>query len=285
VLFQHTYGSSAGLDEIGGWTQSRGMLLVEDRAQCLPLRDAGASGRRGRASIFSNNLLKPLPAGSGGFAVTDDAAFATAIEAARRDYPAPSPTADVRLRLSALAHDYVLNPRTYWPMLSLFERIDGSYRAQALEQEIAAEIQSEARLPSAYQLHRGLASLSTLEACAIHRRRCTAEYARATAGMPGVTVPGVDRLLPLYYFPVMVANKQTLLDRARRSSIELIAWPRSTPIYPIDDRARLSQYGYTPGSCPVAESVASRLVGLPTHPKVTASHRTRILDLLQQAAA
>src|SRR4029077_7988010 len=113
--------------------------------------------------------------------------------------------------------------------------------------------------PSPYQIRRGVRSLRQLDAVSRQRCLCTAEYARALLGATHVEMPTVDTSLPLYYFPVLVKDKSGLLNAARRRGIELIAWPRSTPIYPIDDETRLAAYGYAPGKCPVAESVSTRL--------------------------
>ena len=46
----------------------------------------------------------------------------------------------------------------------------------------------------------------------------------------------------------------------------------------------MSIFGYRPGDCPVAESIATRLVGLPTHGKVTARVREQVTALLQSHA-
>jgi dTDP-4-amino-4,6-dideoxygalactose transaminase len=44
--------------------------------------------------------------------------------------------------------------------------------------------------------------------------------------------------------------------------------------------AALDAYGYRPGDCPEAETVAERLVGLPTHNKVTPAVCRQIVALL-----
>jgi dTDP-4-amino-4,6-dideoxygalactose transaminase len=284
VLFQHTYGSPAGLDAVATWADARGLLLVEDRAQCLPIASEASMLLRGRAAIFSNNLLKPLPAGSGGVAVTDDEGLARRIEEISHAYPVTRPSAERKLRVSAWVHDHVLGPRSYWPLLNLYERFDSSYHPRAIAVELQSEIIDEACRPGPYQLRRGLESFYDLEQVVRHRRLCTADYASAITDMRHVEVATVDTSLPLYYFPVLVRDKPTLLQSARRQRIELIAWPRRTPIYPIDDASRLSAYGYEPGRCPVAESVAARLVGLPTHSRITARHRTRLMTLLRAHA-
>ena len=76
ILFQHTYGNPGGLAEVACIANRAAVPLVEDRAQCMPTPQPD---RIGVASIYSNNLIKPLPAGSGGVATTDDDSLADAI--------------------------------------------------------------------------------------------------------------------------------------------------------------------------------------------------------------
>ena len=55
ILFQHTYGNSNGVEEIAKLAIEKGIPLLEDCAQCLPVRTAGKTpGEYGKAAIFSN---------------------------------------------------------------------------------------------------------------------------------------------------------------------------------------------------------------------------------------
>jgi perosamine synthetase len=285
ILFQHTYGSPAGLDSVRRAAATAALPLVEDRAQCLPLARPAADDAGSVASVFSTNLLKPLPAGSGGFAIAHDADLGGAIRAQREQYPAASAVDSLALRVAALVHDHVLSPVTYWPMLALYSRIGGNYRARPVASEIASEITRAATQAGAVQLKRGLASICSIELVAELRQAHVSAYQAALDRIDRVEVPAaVGMTLPLYYFPVRVGRKSLLLERARRARMEVVAWPGTTPIYGVEDPGRLQMYGYVPGSCPVAERVASTLVGLPTHAGVTDAHRSRIIELVRGVA-
>ena len=67
---------------------------------------------------------------------------------------------------------------------------------------------------------------------------------------------------------------------AKKSGVEIIPWPGTTPIYPLENPDELIQLGYESGSCPNAEWIAGRLVGLPTHLGMTAAAVTRLLTFL-----
>jgi len=286
LLFQHTYGNMAGAEEASEIAALKRVPLVEDCAQTLPFRAPNRRrGGRGIAAIYSNNLRKPLPAGSGGIAVTNDSNVAQRIREARDHYPHRRGLAEIRLRMEAWLEHHVLRPSLYWRFFEVNRKLSASYRVRALETEIADEISRQALQLSDYQIREGLFWLSSVESLAAHRRLCCAEYRQALGDLDGLRLPPADVRQPLYYFPVLVERKEELLNAARTRQIEIIAWPMRAPIYPIVDIESLHQYGYRPGSCPVAEEVAAKLVGLPTHARMAAEHRARVIDLVRSFAA
>jgi dTDP-4-amino-4,6-dideoxygalactose transaminase len=286
VLFQHTYGNLAGIEEVAGIAARKNLLLIEDCAQCMPYRAKGYSpGGWGRAAIFSNNLLKPLPAGSGGVAVTGDYELARKIQERRDELPPKGIWADLWLRAEKLAHRYFLKPTWYWRLFNLYRSVSPNYRMRPVEVEITKEIARQAHRVSRYQASEGISWLSQVVAHADHRRLCCEEYARALSDptrniAESLQLVPISAAHPLFYFPVLANNKRELLSEARTRRIEVIAWPTSTPIYPIEHARELRAYGYEPGCCPVAEDVAGRLIGLPTHMQITPSDRRRIVTLL-----
>jgi dTDP-4-amino-4,6-dideoxygalactose transaminase len=286
VLFQHTYGDPAGITAVAEVAAARSATLIEDCAHCLPAAgDDPSPGRVGRGAVFSNNLRKPLPAGSGGVAVTDDAALAARLREIRDAYPRRSRAAELALRVEIWLHAHVLRPSLYWPLFELSRRFQPYYRARPLRLEIDSEITQRALRISEYQAREGARWLAHVDAQARHRRQRCAEYAAALSPVQGLTLPHADAQRPLYYFPVLVERKDDLLREARRLRIELVAWPLRTPIFPIEDDAELAAYGYQPGSCPVAEDIARRIVGLPTDPPTTPRHRDAVIALLERHQA
>lgn len=286
VVFQHTYGSPGGSDAVAEVAARLGVPLIEDCAQCLPHRIAGRlPGGLGIAAVFSNNLGKPLPAGSGGVAVTGDSQLAGRLRELRDDLPTSWAGADLRLRAERWLHTRILRPETYWALYGLYRTVSPAYRVRPLAAELAGEVTGAARRPSRYQLRLGEAALVGVRTNAEHRRAACEDYLRGLRDAPEVRLPAAAAAEPLYYFPVLVERKRQLLREARRRRLELVPWPVSTPIYPVEDAAALSAYGYARESCPVAEAVAGKLVGLPTRGGVTADHRRRIMDLVRAVGA
>lgn len=278
VLFQHTYGNGGGLEETARLAAAAGIPLIEDRAQCLPF---APDEIRGCAAIFSNNLLKPLPAASGGVAVTNDSVLGKQLQIIAGRLDEPGPAAMARLRLEAWIHRHVLRPENYWFALKLFSRLSAGYRERPVEEEIASEITSTAIAPGEYQMRAGARWLERAGDWARHRSGCCAAYSEVLAGSNGLELPPVGAGQPLYYFPVRSRRKQELLAEAVRRRIELIAWPRIMPIYPVESESQLRRYGFDPASCPVAMRVAAELIGLPTHDRITPRRREKIIHLLR----
>lgn len=291
ILFQHTYGHTAGVEAVAKIAASKNLPLIEDCAQCLPLAVNGyRPGSWGRVAIFSNNLLKPLPAGSGGMAITNDDGLARKIRARLDDLPTQSVWADLKLRAEKWAQAYLLRSEWYWPIFDLYRRVSPTYRSRPVEVEIASEIKSVALRLSGYQMKEGLRWLDKLDSLAAHRRQCCNEYAQALQERLSPNPDGASLKLiyvktgqPLYYYPALARNKPELLRKAKARRVEIIAWPISAPIYPLDRAQDLRNYGYEPGACPVAEDVARRLIGLPTRPEMTAAQRRRVIELILEA--
>jgi len=286
VLFQHTYGHTEGIQSTFEITARHNLILVEDCAQCMPLEDAHYSpGHSGECAIFSNNSGKPLSAGSGGVAVTDNAELASRIRALRDRLPQRQKFSEVWLHMDTWLQQYLLRPSLYWTLFDLKRRMSTNYKVRPLTEEITDEITKTAFRPSTRQMRSGLQWLQRMTNIARHRTECCAFYRNALEKNLTVSSPFVPGTEPLYYYPILAENKTELLQRARRQHIEIIPWPISTPIYPVVEESASAIYGYQRGCSPIAESVASRLLGLPTHEKVAPDVCNRIANLLNDEPA
>ncbi len=285
ILFQHTYGHTGGIEDVVALARQHDLLLVEDCAQCMPVcEDNYRPGHYGAVAIFSNNAGKPLPAGSGGVAVTGSALLADRMRAAREDLPHRGLAGDLRGSVETWLHHHLLRPSLYWTLFDLHRRMDGNYSQRSLDEEISTEIMATGLQPTPRQAQRGLRAMRDIAAVARHRAACCADYRRSLRPAVHPGTPFESGTTPLYYYPVLVNDKAALLQRARRAHVEIIPWPVATPIYPVEDINALAVYGYRPGDCPLAESIARQLVGLPTHLKATPAVRRRVVALLESQA-
>lgn len=286
ILFQHTYGVTTGLDAVLAHAQQRGIPLIEDCAHCLSPTGAGKHvGARGLASIWSHNFRKPMPVGAGGCVATSDSELAERIRARRNLGTTRSPLGELRWGLTRVAYRALLRPSTYWPLWTLNRQLRGDDRQKSLREAIDQEI---TRLPIRISSRQATWGLRALEA-ADHRIQHAAElagmYHTALAGMTSIRRVAGAMDSPLYYYPVIARHKPALLNAARRKRLELIAWPLTTPIYPIERTVELEQSEYVPGSCPNAESMANALCGLPVDLMATRRNSQRLIELLREVDA
>ena len=288
VLFQHTYGSDTGVAAIAELTSRHRRLLFEDCAQCLPCANgAYAPGRHGIAAVFSNNLMKPLPAGSGGLVSTDDSDLAARLVHQRDALPLPHWRRRAFARAERLAQHYLLRPASYWRLFDWQRRVNPSYRERPLDVELRDEIEACRYQPGRAEARFGLRALDGIGVLAQVRRAACEDYARRLADLHSATLRCVTlpTATPLYYYPVLTEHKPAVLAAARRRQLPVVPWPLSTPIYPLERMEALRAYGYQPGHCPVAEDVARRLVGLPTGIGIGTRHRERLVRLLAEVSS
>jgi dTDP-4-amino-4,6-dideoxygalactose transaminase/GNAT superfamily N-acetyltransferase len=218
LLFQHTYGNLAGVEPVADLAGARGLPMIEDCAQCTPMAGAKAPGGFGRGAFFSNNLRKPVPAGSGGAAVTDDPELARAVRAIRDRLPQPSALDTLTLGVEMALHAYLLRPSLYWPLFALSRRFRSTYRTSSRADEVRDEYELTAKRVSNSALRVGLRWLERVVGVAEHRRSNVAAYRDALSDVAGLKVVDVDPSLPLFYVPVLVEDKPGLLSDVGPSS-------------------------------------------------------------------
>ena len=82
----------------------------------------------------------------------------------------------------------------------------------------------------------------------------------------------------LLRYPVRVADKLELLDKAKQARVELGSWFES-PLHPLPLSEHL-RLGYRVGQCPNAERAARETVNLPLHQQITPGEAERVLEFL-----
>jgi dTDP-4-amino-4,6-dideoxygalactose transaminase len=119
-----------------------------------------------------------------------------------------------------------------------------------------------------FQKRTGLAEIDRLAANSAHRSRLSRYYARVfwEQGWP-VHVHTDSPDTALLRFPLEVKNKISLLEASSQAGIEIGSW-FETPLHPLS-LADHRLMDYRLGSCPVAESTASKVINLPLHERVT----------------
>jgi dTDP-4-amino-4,6-dideoxygalactose transaminase len=165
---------------------------------------------------------------------------------------------------------------------SLHRRLRGDHQLRTLPEAIADEVTTLPVRISSRQAAWGLEGLRTAGERVRHSRHLTMLYLEGLPGLQTIRLVSAAENFPLYYFPILTSRKQQLLDAARRARHEIIAWPLTTTIYPIERTEELVQSDYVPGSCPQAEQTAASLCGLPVDLPTDERRVARLIEFLRR---
>jgi dTDP-4-amino-4,6-dideoxygalactose transaminase len=127
------------------------------------------------------------------------------------------------------------------------------------------------------------AKLRRLDAWNAARRAAAARYGALLDGVAGVrtpvSAPGNEDVWHLYV--VQVDDRDRVLAALHAAGIGAgVHYP-----VPVHLTGAYRHLGLGPGSCPVAEAAADRILSLPLHPHLTAAQQERVVDVLAAAVS
>lgn len=266
VIAAHLFGITGDLDTTRKLCERHGAFLVEDAAQAM----GGQYGSRklgcvGDVGIFSLGRGKNITAGSGGIVVTNDSRIAEALAAEYGRLEQPGVLAEVRELLRLALMSLFIHPRLYWfpaglPWLRLGEtRYEPDFPVARL-----SGVSAGALWTWRTRLAQGNA-----------RRVRAGEAYRARLG--AARVP--DGAVPFLRLPVLMpsreARDQVYALGCRRGLGVGLMYP--SPVNEIGAlRPRFAGQRF-----PAAETIAERLLTLPTHHLVTETDQRMICDLVE----
>ena len=263
VLAHNLFGIPSDLERIRALCARRGIFVVEDAAQAMGTQDKGrAVGTRGDVGIFSLGRGKNITCGSGGIIVTNSDAMAAVLERQCRQLKKPGGIELLKefLRLAVMA--IFIRPRLYWlPAALPFLRLG----------------------QTVYPRHIRLRRLSGMQAGALRGwRQHLARSNRARSDTAAFFVrrlalpPGYEGSHPYLRLPVYVASRRER-DRIHALAQERglgvgVAYPTAISEIP---EIRPSVHGQ---QFPCAQSVAERLLTIPTHQWLSERDKIAIAD-------
>jgi perosamine synthetase len=282
VIVQHTFGISADLDPLLKIAQRHGIAVIEDCAHALGSTYKGLSlGRFGDAAFFSFQWSKPYTTGLGGLAVTSDERLAKKLRIVSEHFTDPPDNQVMRLRAQYGLYRRFFSPHLYWQSVGILKRMSrwnlfvGSSHESELE--AAEPVDKEWRM-SAFQARVGVGLIKGLPENVEHRRTLGEFYSDYLRGR-GWELPRTPRLSECTFlrYPIRVANKAALLQKAEYSRVEVGSWFESA-LHPI--RNSLELFDYQEGHCPLGERVANEVINLPVHPGVSIREAHRIVNFI-----
>ena len=281
IVVQHTFGIPARLDAILAVARSRGIPVVEDCCHTLASRLHGSTvGSFGCGAFYSFEWGKPIVAGIGGAAVVNDARLRERVAAAYGRLVEPPASRVLRTQAQYAAFSILFRPSLYWPARAAFHALSAVGAAEGNYHAVSAKVNPEFGWCMAAPLRRRLSrQLPTLARRTAHSRALVAAYRAGLAGS-GVRLPEPPEGSETVFvrFPLLTECKEEMLRAARRAGVELADW-YATPIHPLR-REEWPAVGYEAGLCPNAESVAARVVTLPTHLRAGRQYADRAVDFL-----
>jgi dTDP-4-amino-4,6-dideoxygalactose transaminase len=274
IVSSNLFGLVNDVRRIKEVAHAKGVFFVDDAAQALGAsRNGYRSGSCGDVGLFSFGRGKAVTAIEGGLIVTNSEEMFQAIRDEARHLPVPSLRRTGWLLLQMMAYTTFLNPYLYWVPDSLpFLKLGATEFAPDFPVTSMVEI-SKALLP---QLIAKVADMNRI------RRNNAAVIARALAANPKLRTPerSADSQPTFIRFPVIAPDEDTrnrAVGRLRRAGIGATSFYPSAicDIPGIADHMSANDFHR-----PQAESLARRLLTLPTHPFVRRDDLNRMIAIL-----
>lgn len=257
VVAVHLFGQLADMPSV--LAAARGFPVIEDSAHApFSFWNTRMAGTLGVASFYSFASTKYWPAGGGGLAVVNDPTLARKLADLVRPLSPASRLEEIRNVLLLATKAAVFHRRLYgtcgrpmrrwadnWALLEPcldLKAIQRSWAAVACRQAMRLQVRVELQRANSLQL---LSRLGIAEEVVIPRERPGTRY-------------------NYHLFPVLLRNRE------ERDSMMAAMWAKfvdTSRIYS-EGVKEAKQLGYL-GGCPVAESVADRLITLPNFAGLT----------------
>lgn len=281
VLAQHTFGNPIPIDRLRA-SLPRDVKVIEDCCLALGSRWHGRPvGSFGDAGILSFELSKTLTAGWGGVAWARDPDCSARLDDDSRRLPAAGGFAAARAAFQVSLSYWLYHPEIFGRGGRL--AAGAAYRAGVFRVSTPRE-ETRGEMPAAYQ--RRLSDdhwriiAGQIDRFDEHERNAaiTARYHRVLMSHGVHTFPLIsDHSEPQWIrYPFLVENRAAFTRFFAAAGIEIGHWFDS----PISGAQSLEAYGYTQGTCPVAERVTRHVVNLPTHARLSEGDVVRITERL-----
>jgi perosamine synthetase len=264
----HLFGQMADMPAL--MELARGVPVIEDTAHApLSYLNGRMAGSFGLASFYSFASTKYWPAGGGGLAVVNDATLARKVSRETESLFPPSRLEEIRNLILQASKAAVFSRPLYGifgrPMRRWVEKLallEPSLDLNAIQRSYAAAASRQVpRFPQRVEQQRAnslrlLSRLGAVEDVILPKERPGARY-------------------NYHLFPVLLRNSE------ERRAVRAGMWAQfidTSTIY-CDVVQQCRRFGYQ-GDCPVAESVADRLITVPNHAALAPSEVDGVADVL-----
>jgi len=194
----------------------------------------------------------------------------------------PSLKDNVSLRTLIWVRANLITPATYWTAVNMYrwlshrKIVTGSSQGEELEKPLMPL--GFFKGMSKTQARVGIAAILKMDKAIAHQRKIASAYDKFFIKHQ-VSPPTIhqDYFHTYLKYPILVRDRAQFMERANQQKIELGEWFNS-PIHPIIKD--FDAWQYTWGNHPVAETISSQIVNLPTGININEVYLTRILTFL-----
>ncbi len=280
IIVQHTLGVTADMTAIRAFARKHSLVIIEDCAHALGSTYAGKqTGSIGDAAFFSFGRDKVLSSVFGGVAIIR--ASDTRVVGKMQESHSTVQDAPVFWIFQQLLHPIIFS--IVLPLyttgigkgiLWMFQRLGLlSFPVYAKEKHGGKPEIFPSRYPNALAFLL-LAQLRKLDRYNTRRKKRAAQYVRELGKVAAVELLSYTDGSIFLRLPLCIPNPKHFIQRAKQRGILIGNWYHNT----IDPAGvDFSAVGYTPGSCPHAETYSTRVINLPTN--VSEQDAERVLSL------
>ena len=285
ILAQNTFGLSPDLDVIIEIANKHNIKVVEDCTHGFGGSYKGKkNGTIADASFYSTQWNKPFSTGIGGIAVVKDMYFSEALLKIEQEALTPSWKESLLLNSLIFAREKLMVSAIYWPALKLYRYL--SQKNIIIGSSLKEELQAPQLFPeflkgmSRIQAKKGIKALKLIDKHNKQRIAVAEKYNEFlhNLGLRKVFQPDYAKHTFLK-FPILVKDRKQFAALAERNNIEVGEWFIS-PIHPVVEKYHCWHYKY--GENMVAETIAQKIINLPTHPNINSKALNKILVFLEK---
>lgn len=275
VIFQDSFGSGVGIEEMAKLCKRKKIWLIEDAALSLGGDYKGKKyGSWGDAAIVSFGRDKAVSSVFGGAAITGDAILGEQIRKIQVDLSMPN---------KSWIRQQLWHPLITWAALQLYEWqigkaiLWGGQKLKLLSKAIYPEEKLGIRpvvFPAKYpnELAKlALHQFKKLDRFTRRRHNIAEKYflgLKLKSGLPERDGSAYLR------FPIRVKKPGMIINKARGEGWVWDRWYDRT-IMPADSPEEI---GYIQGSCPEAELTTTQIINLPTYPTLSDEQVEKIIE-------
>ena len=244
IVVVDMFGYPCELDELRAIAERHGLWVIDDSCEALGAEYKGRPiGSHGVSGAFGFYPNKQIATGEGGMVTTHDEEEWELLKSLRNQ------------------------GRSYDSRWFHHPRLGFNYRFTDIQAAV------------------GIAQLEKLDRMLGMRSDAAARYAELLAGVDGIEVPhadDADHKRSWFVYVVKVApgvDRDAVLERLSAQGIEAGHYVPAVHLQPY----MRESYGFTEGTCPIAEDACDRTLALPFFPQLEAEDQERVVEALREA--